>query len=375
MKKFLISSLLGLLLLALSGCNQTQEKSVSREVFALDTISSISIWTNQDLDEKAADEILKNVEKLILYYDKLLSRTQEGSDVYRANHAQGAATAISLETAYLIQESIRYAEETGGYFDITILPVKDLWDFKADHPEVPSEDQIQAAKSLVNYRNIDLGTQAFVGENDEILQSPLDTNQEKSWVLLQLKKGATIDLGAIAKGYIADKVGEYLKSEGVNKGIINLGGNVLMVGEKEAGTPWTVGVQSPDGVQNSYIATVSINDESVVTSGVYERYFEIDGIRYHHLLDPYTGKPVDNGLLSVTILSEESVVGDALSTSCFVLGLEKGLTLIEKTPGVEAVFALEDGDFITSSGINKYSFTQKTAQKESDQNSQSTQKE
>ena len=130
-----------------------------------------------------------------------------------------------------------------------------------------------------------------------------------------------------------------------------------MIGEKEPGTPWKVGVQNPDGTQNNFIATVSINDQSVVTSGVYERFFEIDGIKYHHLLNPFTGRPTDNGLVSVTIFSDQSVVGDAFSTSCFVLGLDKGLELIENTKDVEAAFILENGEIVTSSGIEKYNFT------------------
>lgn len=369
MKKILVSCFA--LLFLLTACSSKQEDSLSREVFALDTISTFTVWTNDTVDSKKAEEILKNAEQLILYYDKLLSRTVAESDVYRVNHAGGAKTDISLETAYLIGEAIKYAEMTEGYFDITILPVKEIWDFKAENPQVPTDAQIEAAKSLVNYRNIELGTTASVGENDQIKKSPLDTSADKSWVTVALKEGATIDLGAIAKGYIADKISEYLKSEGVTKAIINLGGNVLMVGEKEAGTPWTVGVQSPDGVQNSYIATVSINDASVVTSGVYERYFEVGGVHYHHLLDPFTGRPTDNGLLSVTILSDESVVGDALSTSCFVLGLEKGLALIEATPEVEAVFALDNGEIVKSSGVDQYNFvTREAAGKDAD--SQST---
>ena len=359
MKKILVSCFA--LLFFLTACSSKQEESFSREVFALDTISTFTVWTNQQVDSKKAGEILKNAEKLILYYDKLLSRTVEESDVYRVNHADGLPTAISLETAYLIGEAMRYSEMTEGYFDITILPVKELWDFKADNPKVPTEAEIEAARAFVDYQNIVLGTEAFVGENPVIQKSPVDSSSEQSWVMVSLEKGATIDLGAIAKGYIADKIGEYLKSEGVTKAIINLGGNVLMVGEKSPGTPWTVGVQSPDGVQNSYIASVAINDESVVTSGVYERYFEVDGVRYHHLLNPFTGRPADNGLLSVTILSEESIAGDALSTSCFVLGLEKGLALIEQVPAVEAVFALEDGSLVTSSGIDKYNFETKNA--------------
>ncbi len=343
--------------MGLAGCKNKEEKSLSREVFALDTISTFTVWTNDTVDEKKAQDLLADAEKLIIYYDRLLSRTIESSDVYRANNAGGQTVDVSLDTAYLIEESLKYSGLTEGYFDITILPVKELWDFKSDHPRVPSEAEINKARALVDYKNIDLGSEVITGENDLVSLPPVGSKGQKAWRKLTLRNGAEIDLGAIAKGYIADKISDYLKSQGVSKGIVNLGGNVLMIGEKEPGTPWKVGIQNPDGAQNSFIATVAINDKSVVTSGVYERFFEIDGVRYHHLLDPYTGRPADNGLLSVTILSEESVTGDALSTSCFVLGVEKGLDLIENTKDVEAIFILEDGEIIKSSGIEAYNFT------------------
>ena len=357
MKRFLyILSII--LLLGLTACSPKEPKSFGREVFALDTMSTFTIWTNDQVDEKRAEELTKEAELLVLYYENLLSRTIETSDVWRLNHAHGQEVDINLKTAWLIEESIRYSELTGGNFDISILPVKEVWDFKADHPSLPSQEDIEKAKALVNYKNIDLGTEIFEGENPLIKNPPLPGQEEKvAWRKARLKGGTTIDLGAIAKGYIADMLSDYFKSQGITKGIINLGGNVLMIGEKEPGIPWKVGVQNPDGAQNSYIATVSINDQSVVTSGVYERFFEIDGVKYHHLLNPFTGRPTDNGLLSTTILSEESVVGDALSTSCFALGLDKGMELIENTPGVEGVFILENGDIIKSSGVDKYNFT------------------
>lgn len=356
MKKLAIL-LCSILFLGATACSPKEAKSFGREVFALDTMSSFTIWTNEEVDDQKAQELVENAEDLLLYYDSLLSRTVTTSDVFRANQAGSNETPISLETAHLIEESILYSNMTGGYFDISILPVKELWDFKAKNPRVPSEEEINAARALVNYKNIDLGTEVFRGENEAIKLSPVAKETEKAWRMLRLKEGAQIDLGAIAKGYIADSISDYLKSQGITKGVINLGGNVLMIGEKEPGTPWKVGVQNPDGTQNNFIATVSINDQSVVTSGVYERFFEIDGIKYHHLLNPFTGRPTDNGLVSVTIFSDQSVVGDAFSTSCFVLGLDKGLELIENTKDVEAAFILENGEIVTSSGIEKYNFT------------------
>lgn len=160
-----------------------------------------------------------------------------------------------------------------------------------------------------------------------------------------------IELGAVAKGYIADKVKEYLVSEGVKSAVIDLGGNVLCIGEKPDGEPFKIGIQKPFADRSETVAAVEIAGRSVVSSGVYERYFEKDGKQYHHILDPSTGYPYENGLVAVTVLSEQSVDGDGLSTACFALGLEKGLKLIEQTPDTEAVFITEDGEMHFSKGF------------------------
>lgn len=356
MKKFLYLLTI-VLFLGVTACTPKEEESLGREVFALDTVSTFSIWTNEKVNKARAEELLKDVEALLLYYDRLLSRTVETSDVYRLNEAGGMEVPIGLETAYLIEQSLYYSELTQGYFDVSILPVKELWDFKAEHPRLPSDQAIEEARALVSYKNINLGQEVFIGEQDLIKANPLNPEQDKAWRMASLKNGARIDLGAVAKGYIADQISNHLKEQGIEKGIINLGGNILMIGQKGPDQPWKVGVQSPDGAQNSFIATVDVVDASVVTSGVYERYFELDGVRYHHLLNPFTARPTDNGLLSVTIFSDESIVGDALSTSCFVLGPDEGMALVESIPGVEAAFILEDGEILTSSGTDLYNFT------------------
>ena len=319
-----------------------EPQRVDHTAFVLDTAVDFSVWTNDQVDEEQAKIILTQAENLCRHYEQMMSKSIETSDVYRLNHANGEEILIDVETARLIEKAIKYSELSDGYFDITILPVKELWDFKAQNPQVPTQEQIDQAKKSVNYKNIYIGTESK------------DAKDEVVGVEASLQNGAMIDLGGIAKGYIADRVAEMMKNEGVTKGIVNLGGNVLMVGEKEHGVPWSVGIQDPSGAQNAYVTSVQIVDESVVTSGVYERYFEKDGVIYHHLLDPFTGRPVDNDLVSVSIVSKNSVDCDALSTSCFVLGAEKGLALIESLPDVEALFITEEGGFIQSSGMDKY---------------------
>lgn len=333
----------------LAGCKSEStiskgEVRFDRESFVLDTIVQFSVWTNDTLQEEQAKDILAQAEQLCRYYENLMSKSIEKSDVYRLNHANGEEIVISQETAYLIEQSLEFSKKSEGHFDITILPVKELWDFKSDSPTVPTKEQIDRELTKVSYQNIVLGEHT----TQEIDGKQIPARR------IKLLNNAMIDLGGIAKGYIADKLAEMMKAQGVKKGIINLGGNILMIGEKEKGKPWRVGIQNPDGVQNSYIGSVSIVDQSVVTSGVYERYFEKDGKMYHHILNPFLGKPVENDLLSVTILSDLSMEGDALSTTCFVLGLEKGMELIESMDNVEAVFITSDKKLHVTGGISKY---------------------
>jgi thiamine biosynthesis lipoprotein len=171
-----------------------------------------------------------------------------------------------------------------------------------------------------------------------------------------------IDVGGIAKGYIADQMRAYLNGEGITTGVISLGGNVLTLGEKEGDDVYTIGIQKPFAETGTALGTIRIKDASVVSSGIYERYYRVDGQLYHHILDTATGYPVTNNLEQVTIISEKSMDGDALSTTCFALGLDEGMKLVEDTAGVEAVFVTDDGEVHTSSGIGDDADIQFTAE-------------
>ena len=214
--------------------------------------------------------------------------------------------------------------------DITIAPVKDLWDFTPEGThKLPGDDTLAEALSHVDYHNL------IVENNTVTLSDP----------------ESSIDLGCIAKGYIADRLKEYLVGEGVTSAILNLGGNVLTIGGKPSGDPFVLGIRRPFADSNDSIAAIRTSGRSLVSSGVYERYFVLNGTRYHHLLNPHTGMPQDNYLLSVTILSASSTEGDALSTVCFLLGPEKGMELIESLPDTEAVFITDDYELHPSSGL------------------------
>lgn len=329
-KKFRLICTLMAGILVFSGCSAkssgNNEDRKDAEAFALDTVVSFSVWGT-------TDEVLNEAVNMCYKYDKLFSKSVEQSDVYKLNHSNGKPVEVDPETKYVIEKALEYSKLSDGNFDITIMPVKELWDFKSENPKIPDEKVLSEAVSKVDYRNI-----------------VIDGNK------ITLENGAQIDFGGIAKGYIADKIKDHFKQNGVEKAIINLGGNVMMMGQKNKDTLWTVGIQHPDKARNESLATVKIKDKSVVTSGVYERYFKVGDKIYHHILNPFDGNPVNNGIASVTIISDNSMEGDVLSTTCFILGYEKGLELIEKLDGVEAVYVFDDLSIKTSSGVEKYKF-------------------
>lgn len=286
-----------------------------------DTVVTVEIWDG-------TQDILDQCMELCDSYEQMFSSSVEGSDVSRINSAGGSPVEVSAETAELIGQSLYYSDLSGGLFDITIASAVDLWDFSENtDAAVPDADLLAEAVSHIDYRCIK------VSENTVMLTDPL----------------AKIDLGGIAKGYIADRLKEYLISQGIEYALINLGGNMLAVGTKYDGSDYRIGIQKPFADDGTVMAVVSVSDSSVVSSGNYERFFEKDGIIYHHILDPDTGMPVENGLNQVTILSDLSVDGDALSTVCFIMGLEKGLEFIQSMDGVEAVFVTDSNELITSS--------------------------
>lgn len=313
-KHFLPCLLSAALIFSLVGCTKPPAGE-SLEAFGtyFDTIISIKIWGG---DEKMLD----HCKEMCSRYEQLFSRTIETSDISRINAAKGKPVEVDNETIELIEKGLYYSQLSNGSFDITIAPLSELWDIKNNPGNIPDAASIEEAKSHVDYRNVQ------VEENTVTLKDP----------------DAAIDLGGIAKGFIADKLKVYLKSEGIEHGQIDLGGNLLTIGSKTDGSDFHIGIQKPFAETNEAITTVDIHDQSVVSSGTYERYFKKDGKIYHHLLDPKTGYPYDNGLLQVTIISDQSVDGDGLSTACFALGLEKGTELIESLDHVQAIFVTDD---------------------------------
>ena len=321
----ILAVLLAAVLLLCAGCSAEKElPKVSEVGFYLDTVITLTAYTD---DAQVLKDGLAECGRL----EKMLSRTVEGSDVWQINHAKGDSVTVSDETAEVLRCALEISKQSGGAFDITIAPASTLWDFKSDTPALPDAEALAAAAELVDYTKLEL-----------------DGNT------VRLPEGMMIDLGGIAKGYIADKVKAFLEEKGVKHAILSFGGNIVAIGVKPDGSPWKVGIQDIDKPTGEHMLVSRNTGGSTVTSGIYERGFEQDGVRYHHLLSPHTGWPVQNELASVTIFSDSSMQGDALATAAFVLGTEEGLKLIESLEGTEAVFIARDRTVTYSSGAEAY---------------------
>jgi thiamine biosynthesis lipoprotein len=223
---------------------------------------------------------------------------------------------------------------SGGAFDPTVGPLVKLWGIGGDDPRLPGEEEIAGALALVDYRDLVIDREAGTA----FLRRP----------------GQALDLGAIAKGYAADEAVLAAKKARVRRALIDLGGNVFAWGERQKGEAWRIGVQDPRKERGVSLGTLRVKNKSIVTSGVYERYFEEGGKRYHHILSTEDGYPVENGLLAVTVVADSSIEADALSTAVFALGYEKGRALVETRPGTEAIFVFDDSRVILSSGIGEF---------------------
>ena len=310
--------------LNLGGCASAQPKKQTAVGFYLDTVITLTAYVD---DATVLNDALAECGR----YEQLLSRTVEGSDVWRINHAGGQPVGVSNETLEILDVARQVSECSGGMFDVTIAPVSTMWDFTSGAAVVPEADAIAEAATLVDYTKV---------KTDD--------------GLVALPEGMMIDLGGIAKGYIADAVKGYLAERGVESAVLSFGGNIVTIGLKPDGSPWKVGIQDIDKPTGEYML-VSLNyGGSTVTSGIYERGFESGGVYYHHILDPNSGWPVQNELASVTIFSDSSMWGDALATAAFSLGTEAGTRLIEGIDGVEAVFIARDRSVSATSGAGKY---------------------
>lgn len=357
---FKLDILLLILVLALSfslsGCGSAGTwNGYSKQSFYFDTICELTIYSleegalEEDTEEafnEACNLIITDAFKEMSEYEKTLSRTIEGSDIDRINKAGGEAVTVSDVTTDVILRGIEYGNISGGVFDITVGKASDLWDFheslEEGGTEVPSDEALKEASEHIDYTGITVDEDAHTVKLDD--------------------PEMMLDLGGIAKGYIADKIALFLREKGVTSGIVNLGGNIEVIGGKsgaldapeEDQTDFSLGIRDPGDETGGLLGIYPGRDVTIVTSGTYERFIEVDGVKYHHILDPKTGYPVDTDVLQVSVIAGagHSADCDGLSTACLALGSEEGAKLIQKLAQeanmgpLEAIFVTEDGRII-----------------------------
>lgn len=321
----LTALLLAVLLLTAAGCGTQKTKDpISKTGILLDTVVMITLYDSDDY------ALLDQCFKMIADYEAMFSRTIETSEISLLNRRE--ISEVSEETALLIQKGLEYSALSGGAFDITVGSVSSLWDFSSGAGTVPDSSLIEEGLRHVGYEGVTVdGCSVYFNDPDTML-----------------------DLGAIAKGYIADRVADLLRSNGVNSAIVYLGGNTLCIGEKPSGDPFRVGVQYPFKETGELITVLEVKNMSVVSSGSYERYFVSDGVSYHHILDPHTGYSCVTDITGVSIICPVSTDADALSTICFILGEEKAKELIDSLDGTYAIFVRNDGTLGFSEGAEAF---------------------
>ncbi|WP_312651470.1 FAD:protein FMN transferase [Aminipila sp.] len=327
-----------------TSCAAKEKEPVSDTVYnLLNTTCTITIY--DDIKQTDAQKLIDETFSLCKAYESKLSKTIEGSDVYKVNHSNGKPVLVSGSTADLVQKGIYYGQLSEGRFDITVGRLSNLWNFNSDNPKVPSEQEILEATKTIDYTKIHLEQESVSGANQ---------NQEiggKVWIE---DPNAELDLGGIAKGYIADRVSDYLVDKGVKSAIVNLGGNIVAIGTKKDGSAWNIGVEKPFSGRRQIVGSVQVKNKTVVTSGIYERMFKENGVLYHHILDVKTGYPAETDVEAVTLVADfgKSVDCDALSTTCLMLGVKKGTALIESIDGIEAAFIDKNGNISITSGMD-----------------------
>ncbi|MBM7555890.1 FAD:protein FMN transferase [Halanaerobacter jeridensis] len=325
-KKLYILALVLVLILAAIFFYNNRSTSKTRTSYKMGTIVKIKVYSPK------AEQIIESTFKLLDRLEQKLSSHIKESEINKINAMAGEkAVKVSDDTYRVVSKALEYAKLSKGRFDPTIGPVVELWGIGTDSQKVPKENELKEKVELVDYQQVKL-------------------YPEKKKIML-LKKDMSLDVGGIAKGYAADKVIDLFKGKNVEKAFISLGGNVSVLGTKGDGSAWEVGIQAPQANRGEVMASIKLKNKTVVTSGNYERYFMKDGVRYHHILNPNTGRPAKNGIISSTIIADSSFDADALSTIVYILGVDKGLELINDLDNVQALVATEDNKIYITEGI------------------------
>ncbi|WP_094233410.1 FAD:protein FMN transferase [Mogibacterium pumilum] len=332
-KLSLIFVIIATVIITQTACKSTKDvEPVSKEGFYLDTVCKISIYDmDGELDKDKAEAAIDKAYKRCRELENTLSNTIDSSEVSQINNAGGNWVPVGKDTLKVVKAGVKYGELSDGDFDITIGSVSGLWDFQAENPVVPEQSKITEALKHVNYKNIQ-----FDG-NKIRLADPK----------------AKLDLGGIAKGYVADELTTLLEKEGVTSAVINLGGNISTIGSKPDGSPFIIGIEKPYTDRTEIIGTTTAKNQTVVTSGIYERQFQQNGKIYHHVLSSKTGYPVETQLEAVSLVAKKgrSMDIDAMSTICLMKGVDGGKVFIKKQKGVEAVFSAEGKEVAKTKGM------------------------
>lgn len=292
-----------------------------RDFFAMNTSVSFTAYGD------GAEEALAAAEERMGQLESLWSVTEEGSEIYRVNHSGGEPVVLSRETADLAEFALEMAEETQGALEPTLYPVLEAWGFTIDEHRIPEEAEIQELLSNTGYEKVRLD-----GET------------------IRLPEGMELDLGAVGKGYAGDFICELLREQGITSALLDIGGNIQTIGTRPDGSDWRLGLRNPFG--EGTVGVLTVSDCAVVTSGNYENYFVgEDGKTYGHILDPETGHPAESGLASVSIVTEEGKLGDALSTSLFVMGPEEAEAFWRENEDFEMIVITQDGEIIVTEGL------------------------
>ena len=329
MKNWLSAALLSAAFL-LTGCSGAPaQEPESATFFAMDTAMDFTVYGDAALLDEA--------ETLIGSLEEQVSVTDEHSDIYAIDHTGSGS--LSGNAAELMEQALELCRRTGGALDISVYPIVRAWGFTTGSYQIPDEETIQSLLPLVDYTQIQYDAATGV---------------------VTLPEGMEIDLGSVAKGYAGQLAAQMLRNSGVESALLNLGGNLQTVGAKPDASPWQIGIKDPQG--EDAMMVLSVEDQAVVTSGGYERYFEQDGQTYWHVMDPSTGHPADSGLISVTIVGDEGVVCDGLSTALFVMGLEKAADLWAQSCDFEAVFVTASGEVYITEGLrDRFALTEQYA--------------
>lgn len=325
MKKKIVILLICISSFSLFGCQKSSKKEIlTRTELFMGTSIKVNIYNTSD------NEILDKVFERVKEIEELVSINKDGTEIDNLNESAGnTGVKLSEDSINIIKKGIYYSSMSNGGYDISIGPLVKLWNIGFEGAKVPTSKEIDDVLDDINYKNIHIDGNTVMLEKEDMM----------------------LDLGSIAKGYAADEIAKILSENKIEKAIIDLGGNIYVLGEKEKNTPWKVGVQNPFSTRGDVIGTVKSSNKSIVTTGIYERYIDDGENKYHHVLDPKTGYPYETSIAGVTIIADKSIDADAISTMVFTMGIEEGIEFIEKEQGIDAIFITNEREVYTTSGV------------------------